>query len=174
MNIHTSEHPDGAVRGQFTEISDNSNDSSITEQPTASTEQPGLEISHQASKGKGTPNDMTTSAKPSDSEPIQRTNNNSISTTNAVKQPNNESPSPSRNMNNESSNSLITYSNPTWGIEISHPTTWKIIESSDPANTGEIVRLVPPGEENSLFYKVFLAIYDYEAKQDNTFIRCSF
>ena len=62
-----------------------------------------------------------------------------------------------------------TYSNQTYGIEISHPTDWRIEESTD-FNASEIVRFIPPGEENSFVYKVYLSIDSYGIAHDSSSI----
>jgi hypothetical protein len=41
---------------------------------------------------------------------------------------------------------FVTYSNPGWGIQISRPADWKVVESTDAETneTGDIVLFVPP------------------------------
>jgi hypothetical protein len=59
-----------------------------------------------------------------------------------------------------------TYTNPGYGFQILNPVNWKVLESTDD-ESGEVVKFVPPGEENSFVYKVNFGVYYYEANSND-------
>ena len=62
---------------------------------------------------------------------------------------------------------MIPYRNIEWGIEISHPANWKGVEpnETETAQTGEVVRFVPPGEGNALASSASVSVYSYSASE---------
>ena len=71
------------------------------------------------------------------------------------------------NFNNSvGTSSYNTYKNPSVGIELQYPNTWKILESTD-EESSTIVSFIPPGEENAFQYLVTFGINFYAADRDD-------
>jgi hypothetical protein len=62
--------------------------------------------------------------------------------------------------------SYSTYRNPSFGVELLYPNSWKILESTD-EESPTIVTFVPPGEENAFQYLVTFSIQVFTADKDD-------
>ena len=73
------------------------------------------------------------------------------------------------NVSNEdrtTSTNYETYTNPEYGFQILSPVNWKTLESTD-EESGEVVKFIPPGEENLFVYTAYFGVYYFEADSND-------